>query len=62
MCKNKHEAIVGAEKEVLEVWAAYFKVLLNPKVNRIASERSIYYGPENNNTVAPTLQETLGVI
>jgi hypothetical protein len=61
MCKNKHGAIVREAKEVLEVWAAYFKELLNPKVNRIASERSIYFGPENN-IVAPTVQETLGVI
>jgi hypothetical protein len=36
MCKNKQGAIVGEEKEVLEEWAAYFKELLNPKVNRIA--------------------------
>jgi hypothetical protein len=61
MCKNKQGVIVGEEKEVLEVWAAYFKELLNPKFNRIASERSIYFRPKNN-IVTPTLQETLGVI
>jgi hypothetical protein len=30
MCKNKKGEIVE-EKEVLEVWATYFRELLNPK-------------------------------
>jgi hypothetical protein len=61
MCKNKQGVIVGDEKDVLEVWATYFKELLNPKVNMTTSEGITYFGPESN-IVAPTLQETLGVI
>jgi len=61
MCKNKQRVIVGEEKEVLEVWATYFKELLNPKANVATSEEITYFGPESN-IVAPTLQETLGVI
>jgi hypothetical protein len=61
MCKNKQRVIVGEEKEVLEVWATYFKELLNPKANVTTSEGITYFGPESN-IVAPTLQETLGVI
>jgi len=52
--------MVGEEKEVLEVWATYFKKLLNPKAN-VTSEGITYFGLEIN-IVAPTLQETLGVI
>ena len=61
MCKNKQGVVVGEEKEVLEVWATYFKELLNPKANVTTSEGITYFGPESN-IVAPTLQETLGVI
>jgi hypothetical protein len=61
MCKNKQGEIVGEEKDVLEVWATYFKELLNPKTNTITSEETIYFQPESN-IMAPTLQETLGVI
>ena len=61
MCKNKQGVIVGEEKDVLEVWATYFKELLNPKVNMTTSEGITYFGPETN-IVEPTLQETLGVI
>jgi len=57
MCKNKQGVIVGVEKDVLEVWAAYFKELLNPKVNMTTPEEITYFGPESN-TVAPTLQDT----
>ena len=32
MCRNKQGIIVGIEV-VLEVWATYFKVLLNPQAN-----------------------------
>jgi hypothetical protein len=61
MCKNKQGVTVGEEKDVLEVWATHFKELLNPKINRIKSEGTIYFGQENN-IITPTLQETLGVI
>ena len=61
MCKNRQGVIVGEENEVLEVWATYFKELLNPKVNIENIERTTYQVPESNITV-PTLQETLGVI
>jgi len=60
-CKNKQGEIVGDEKDELEVWATYFKELPNPKTNMITSEESIYFCPESN-IMAPTLQETLGVI
>ena len=59
--KNKQGEIVGAEKDVLEVWAKYFKELLNPKTNVTTPEETIYFGPKIN-IIAPTLQETLGVI
>jgi len=39
----------------------YFKELLNPKGNTTTSEEINYFGPENN-IMAPTLQDTLGVI
>jgi hypothetical protein len=45
MCKNKQGEIVG-----LEVWATYFKELLNPKTNMITSEETIYFGPVSNGT------------
>jgi hypothetical protein len=61
MCKNKQRVIVGEEKDVLEVWATYFKELLNPKVNMTTSE-GITYCVSESSMVAPTLQETLGVI
>jgi hypothetical protein len=61
MCKNKQGAIVGEEKHELEVSATYFKELLNPKFNMTTSEGITYFGPESN-IVAPTIQETLGVI
>jgi hypothetical protein len=41
MCKNKQGVIVGEEKDVLEVWATYFKELLNPKGNTTTSEKII---------------------
>jgi len=43
------------------VWATYFTELLNPKVNMTISEEINYFGPESN-IMAPTLQDTLGVI
>jgi hypothetical protein len=61
MCKNKQGVIVGEEKEVLEVWATYFRELLDLKVNMTTSEEITYFGPESN-IMAPTLQEPLGVI
>jgi hypothetical protein len=61
MCKNKQGEIVGEEKDVLEVWATYFKELLNRKTNMTTPEETIYFGPESN-IMAPTLQETLEVI
>jgi hypothetical protein len=61
MCKNKQGEIVGEEKDVLEVWATYFKELLNPKTNMTTPEETICFGPESN-IMARTLQETLGVI
>jgi hypothetical protein len=61
MCKNKQGVIVGEEKDVLGVWATYFKELLNPKTNMTTSEESTYFGPKSN-IVAPTLQETFGII
>jgi hypothetical protein len=48
------------EKEVLEVWATYFRELLDPKVHMISQEIT-YFGPESN-IMATTLQETWGVI
>jgi len=56
-----NRVIVGEEKDVLEVWATYFKELLNPKGNATTSEEISYFGPENN-VMAPTLQDPLGVI
>ena len=35
MCSNKQGVIVREEKDVLEVWATYFKELLNPKGNQL---------------------------
>jgi hypothetical protein len=32
MCKNKQGIIAGEEKDVLELWAAYYKELLIPKL------------------------------
>jgi len=61
MCKNKQGVIVGEEKDVLEVWAMYFKELLNPKGIVTTSEEINYFGPENN-IMVPTLHDTLGVI
>jgi sorting nexin-29 len=61
MCKNTQGVIVGEEKDVLEVWVTYFKELLNPKTNLTTSEGITFFRPEIN-IVAPTLQETLGVI
>jgi hypothetical protein len=43
MCKNKQGEIVGEEKDVLEVWATYFKELLNPKANMTTSEEITYF-------------------
>jgi len=43
------------------VWATYFKELVNPKSNTTTSEEINYFRPENN-IMAPTLQDTLGVI
>ena len=61
MCKNKQGIIVGEEKEVLEVWAIHFKELLNPNGITTTSEEINYFGQENN-IIAPTLQDTLGII
>ena len=61
VCKNKQGVMVGEEKDVLEVWATYFNELINPKGNTTTSEEISYFGPENN-IMAPTLQDTLGVI
>ena len=61
MCKNQQGEIVGEEKNVLEVWATYIKELINLKTNMTTPEETIYFGPESN-IIAPTLQETLGVI
>ena len=47
MCKNKLEVIVGEEKEVLELWATYFKELFNPKAN-VTSEGITYFRLESN--------------
>jgi len=30
VCKNKHGIVVGGERSVLQLWADYFKELLNP--------------------------------
>jgi ribosomal protein L9 len=32
MCKNKQGETVGEEKDVMEVWATYFKNYLIPKL------------------------------
>jgi len=61
MCKNKQGVIVGEEKDVLEVWATYFKELFSSKGNMTTSEEINYFGPENN-IMEPTLQDILGVI
>ena len=61
MCKNKQGVTVGEEKDPLEVWTTYFKELLNPKGNMTTSKEINYFGPENN-IIAPTLQDTLGVV
>jgi hypothetical protein len=53
--------MVGDESEVLEVWAEYFKELLNPQINVLTLEENNYFGPECNVEV-PTLQEILGII
>jgi len=45
----------------LELWATYFKELLNPNSNMIIAEESIYFSPESN-IMAPTLQVTLEVV
>ena len=59
MCRNKQGIIVGREV-VLEVWATYFKELLNPQTNGTTQETT-YYGSERN-IGKPILQETLTVI
>jgi hypothetical protein len=38
--------MVGDENEVLEVWAEYFKELLNPQINVLTLEENNYFGPE----------------
>ena len=60
MCRNKQGIIAGRE-EVLEVWATYFKDLLNPQANGTTAQETTYYGPEMN-IGTPILQETLRVI
>ena len=46
---------------LLKFQPSYFKELLNPKANVTTSEGVTYFGPESN-IVAPTLEETLGVV
>jgi sorting nexin-29 len=53
--------MVGDENELLEVWAEYFKELLNPQINVPTLEGNNYFGPECNIEV-PTLQGILGII
>jgi hypothetical protein len=48
--------MVGDENEVLEVWAEYFKELLNPQINAPTLEENNYFGPECNIEVS-TLKE-----
>jgi hypothetical protein len=46
MCKSKQGLIIGDEDRIFEVWAEYFKELLNPQFNGIMQEEKTYFGPE----------------
>ena len=46
-CKNKH-GVIAHEKGTLEIWADYFKEVLNPVYEGIIPEEKIYFGPEHD--------------
>jgi hypothetical protein len=50
MCKSKQGLIIRDEERILEVWAEYFKELLNPQFNGITPEEQAYFGPEWDRT------------
>jgi hypothetical protein len=55
ICKSKQGLIIGYEERTLEVWAEYFKELLNPQFNGITPEENTYFGPDWN-IKPPTVQ------
>jgi len=46
-CNNKHE-VIAHEKSTLEIWADYFKEVLNPFYKGIIPEEKAYFGPEHD--------------
>lgn len=45
--KNKH-GVIAHEKSILEIWAAYFKEVLNTLYKGIIPEAKVYFGPEHD--------------
>jgi len=46
-CKNKH-GVIAHEECILEIWAAYFKEMLNPLYKGIIPEGKVCFGPEHD--------------
>ena len=59
--KNKDGVIVGDEKGVLEVWAEYFKKLLDSVGKELKPEGEDCFGPEQDIRV-PSIEQVSAVI
>jgi hypothetical protein len=55
--QNKQGVVVGDEKGILDVWADYFKEMLNPLHTAITPKENIYSGEEHDIRAIST-QET----